>query len=274
MVVRLAAPHEMPRATVREVVEVEGIGVHSGERGHLRIGPAPFGHGIAFVTRDGTVPVSPTHARPGAGRLRLERGRVVVDTPEHLLAAVSGLGLTDLRVVLEGPEVPILDGSARGWVDALESAGRLEGAPCIRRELPEVEVSDAGGRAWCGPGPDRLEVTIDYGHDGPHGRLALPRDRAGFLAVADARTFVLARDVARLVAAGRGRGASRANTVVWSPGDSADEPLRHKALDLWGDLAVLGPVAGTVGVDRGSHQLHQALVTAIAAAWATTGPRG
>lgn len=267
MVVRFAEPRDVPRTTVVASTQWSGVGVHGGRPARVTVSPGPFGHGIVFVTSEGTVRADPRRARAGEGRLVLERGDVRVETPEHLLAACAGLGLTDLRVEIEGPEVPILDGSAQRWVDGLREAGRLEGPPWRRRTLPALEVRAAGGRAWCAPGPDRLLVAIDFGPRGPCGRLETSRDVAGFLSVADAKTFVLADQVEALRRAGRGRGATTANTLVWSVGDSSDGPLRHKALDAWGDLAVLGPVAGTIGIERGSHALHQALINEIVAHW-------
>ncbi len=167
---------------------------------------------------------------------------------------------------LTAAEVPALDGSALGWVQAIDEAGRAEGPGLEVREVPSRRVEAAGGQAWCEPGDDVIRVEVDHGEGGPRGALEVPRTEAAFRAeVAWARTFVLERDVARLRATGRGAGASAENTVVWptSALRAPDEPVRHKLLDLWGDWALLGPVRGRVVAIRGSHALHLALALEV-----------
>lgn len=252
----------MNARTVARPVARSSAGIHSGAACVARLCPAPFGTGVIFRTVDGDVPAQLAFAEAVPGATRLARGSARVDTPEHLLAAVCALGVTDLLVELGGPEVPALDGSAQGWVEALDEAGRVDGPPLSLPEVVAAEVAAAGGVAWIGPGA-RIAVEVDFGADGPRGSLAGPLTEAFFRAeIARARTFVLARDVERLRASGRGRGATAANTRVWSPGDPADEPVRHKLLDAWGDLALLGPAAVALRVVRGSHALHHAVLRA------------
>ena len=149
------------------------------------------------------------------------------------------------------------------WVDAIDEAGRLDGPPLVPFTLARTfRVDGAGGWATLGPGR-RLSVEVAF-EGGPAGALALPMDEASFRQIARARTFVMAADIDRLRAAGRGRGATAENTVVW-PGTalrSTDEPVRHKLLDAWGDLALLGPCRVAMHVVRGSHALHQQLLRA------------
>lgn len=259
----------MNRRTLAAAVTRSGIGVHSGESATIELRPAPFGTGIRFLTADGEVPATLAHARPGLGCTLLEAGRARVATPEHLLAALAALGVTDVQIALHGPEVPALDGSALLWVEAIDVAGRVDGPP-VEPFVPGVEVRvDAfGGTATLGPG-DQLSVDVRF-DDGPVGTLSVPATEAAFRQhVAWARTFVLAGDVARLQAAGRGRGATAENTVVW-PGSTLrapDEPVRHKLLDAWGDLALLGPCRVALHVVRGSHALHQAVLRKVEAPW-------
>lgn len=245
----------------------EGTGIHTGRPARIRISPQPFGTGVRF--RRGGQALSMARAEPGATVLCGPGVRL--GTPEHLLAAISGLWLTDLLVeVSGGDEVPALDGSAAGWVTALDDAGCAEGPPLSCRALPRVRVEEAGGWAASDPESDALSVVVDFGARGPSGALTVRRREAAFRTeVAWARTFVHADDIATLRAAGRGAGADAQNTAVWPSGPlrSPDEPVRHKLLDLWGDLALLGPYAGSVTAHRGSHRLHHALIEAIRAAW-------
>lgn len=260
----------MVRATLARAVARDGVGVHSGQMCRVRLRPAPFGAGLSAQLASGSLPIDWRAASGGAGCTRLATDTGQLDTAEHLLAALSALGVTDAILEVQGPEIPILDGSAAGWVEALDEAGLVAGPPLSPRPLPRVEVQAAGGSAVAGPGPDQLAVVVDFGADGPRGELQVERTSAAFRAqIAWARTFVRAVDVPRLRAAGRGLGASEANTVVWptSPLRAPDEPVRHKLLDAWGDLSLLGPICGSVRVIRGSHALHHALIAEIVEAW-------
>jgi UDP-3-O-[3-hydroxymyristoyl] N-acetylglucosamine deacetylase len=214
------------------------------------------------------VPATLEFARAEPGCTVLARESAAIYTPEHLLAALCALGVTDVFAALEGPEVPALDGSACGWVEAIDKAGRSAGPPLVLWAPREtVEVSGWDGQAWLGPGA-HLSVEVDF-EEGPVGTLSVPQDEASFRRdIMWARTFVLARDVERLLAAGRGKGANADNTLVWPQGQrrAPDEPIRHKLLDAWGDLALLGPCEVAMRVLRGSHALHQALLRKVAGA--------
>lgn len=256
----------MNRRTLASAVRRAGIGVHCGEPAEVELLPAAFGSGIRFVTARGEVPATPAHARPGPGCTLLAAGDAEIATPEHLLAALAGLGVTDVQIRLVGSEVPVMDGSAGPWVDAIDAAGRVDGPALVPfTVLREIRVDGFGGWATIGPG-DTLSVDVAFA-GGPSGSLAVPLDEAGFRAVARARTFVRAEDVEHLRAAGRGRGATAENTVLWPTARlrCPDEPVRHKLLDAWGDLALLGPCRVAVHVARGSHALHQLLVRAALA---------
>jgi UDP-3-O-[3-hydroxymyristoyl] N-acetylglucosamine deacetylase len=151
-------------------------------------------------------------------------------------------------------------------VEAIDEAGRAGGPPLAPREPRDaITVEHDRGRATIEPGEAVLHVHIDYGALGPAGALSVPLTEQAFRdEVCWARTFVLARDAERLRAAGRGGGASEENTVLWPGGAlrSPDEPVRHKALDAWGDLALLGPLRARVTVERGTHALHLLLARA------------
>jgi UDP-3-O-[3-hydroxymyristoyl] N-acetylglucosamine deacetylase len=247
---------------------LEGVGVHGGLPARLSAAPAPWGTGLVFVRGDARIPATLAHARPIAGATVLEAGGVTVSTPEHLLAALSAAGITDAWLTLDGPEVPILDGSAAPWAAAI--VGIAEGPPLAPLVVDAPFVHDGfGGRVALTPGPPSLAVEVAW-DGGPSGALEIAWP-AGFPEVAAARTFVLARELGAARAAGRGRGATAENTVVW-PADGPppglrfpDEPVRHKLLDAAGDLALLGaPLHGRVRVIRGSHALHVAALQAWA----------
>ncbi|MCA9494036.1 MAG: UDP-3-O-acyl-N-acetylglucosamine deacetylase [Myxococcales bacterium] len=238
-------------------MERAGIGLHGGAPVRARLLPAPPGSGIRFRTSSGEVEADLRHATPEPGATVLRAGEAVVRTPEHLLAALAALGVWDVLVELEGDELPALDGSAAGWVEAIDEAGRVTTGPLDPRVPERSRRFEADGAATLGPG-GTIGVDVAY-DDGPVGVLEVPATEEAFRReVAWARTFVLARDVPRLLATGRGRGASEANTVVWPTSElrAPDEPVRHKLLDAWGDLALAGPIRARWFVERGHHVLH------------------
>jgi len=266
------------RTTLASGFEFAGVGVHTGESSRVMVEPGPYGSGLVLRSPTGSeIPVAVAWVVAANGATVLERGGFRVQTPEHLLAALVGHGITDARIGLDGPEVPILDGSSKPYCDAIEQVG-LRAGPAVEplRLRSSVEVELAGGRAVAEPSEDlQVGVAVDYGSpDLPRGTAEVTLRGSCFATeVGWARTFALQRDVERLLAAGRGKGASADNTVIFGPaGPTAplrgpDEPVRHKLLDLVGDLALIGrPLVARVCVERGSHALHHALVRAILAA--------
>jgi UDP-3-O-[3-hydroxymyristoyl] N-acetylglucosamine deacetylase len=240
-------------------VEVASIALHAGVPARARLLPAPWGAGRVFVRDGARIPADLAHATAEPGATVLSAGGVEVRVVEHLLAALDALGVTDVAVEVDGPELPAGDGSALDWVAAIDRAGRVEGPLAPDPDVVPTEVAAHGGVARLGPG-DTVSVEVDF-PDGPRGALRVRRTEAAFRAqIAWARTFVLAREVEALRAAGRGRGATAANTVVWpdAPLRSPDECVRHKLLDAWGDLALRGPGPAAFHVVRGSHRLHVA----------------
>lgn len=245
------------------------MGVHTGAPATVRLHPA-VGSGLTFGVGPTTIPARLGFATAIPGATVLAREGVQIRTVEHLLAALSGLGLTDLRIEVEGPELPVLDGSAQPWVEALNAAGRVEQpdpAPCFAATR-RITVDAAGGTAILEPADaPSLEVHVAY-PDGPTGSMRTDFAPGSFERdIAPARTFVLASQIEALRAAGRGRGATRDNTIVWD-GQAPeglrfpDEPVRHKLLDAMGDLALVGRIRGRVVIHRGSHELHHALLHA------------
>jgi UDP-3-O-[3-hydroxymyristoyl] N-acetylglucosamine deacetylase len=267
------------RATISRSIYVEGVGVHLGRPVRVWIRPTPLYTGIQFRKYGCPalgLPASIEHAESMGGATGLASSQWSVLTVEHLLSAVMGCGLTDLIIEVDGPELPILDGSAAPWVEMFKDAGLLRSViPAPQwRILSRVEVSLGTSHAWLCPSAQfRMEVSVDY--DVPW----LPRGMAEwdgsfeeYERICGSRTFVLARDAARLLAEGRGRGASEKNTVLWPsvPGQVPkglrylDEPVGHKLIDGIGDLALAGAhIIGEVGIHRGSHRLHLSLLRAL-----------
>ena len=208
----------------------------------------------------------------------LGKGTRRVQTVEHLLSAVMGLGLTDLDVAVDTAELPILDGTAGAWAQAILSAGLTDtpvSAPRLVIDAP-VRVSDGDGWMLAEPA-SRLEVSlsIDFSHPLIGQQTLCWSEADDFIAVlGDARTFGFERDVVALQAQGLIAGGSLDNAVVFSESGvlnpsglrSPDEPVRHKAMDMLGDLALLGhPLQGRFSGHRPGHGRVIALVRAILA---------
>ncbi len=241
--------------TLRTPVEFSGAGLHSGRTVRARVLPAPQGTGIEFVRTDvpdsAPIPARIQYRVQADLRTRLKRGNAEVETVEHLLAACAGLGVDNLRIEMDGPEMPGLDGSARSFVELFQQVGTVEQraeARAFRLEQP-IYVRENAATLVALPS-ERPALTLQYiaSFDDPTvqgGSLQLDIDPESFAReIAPARTFCLASEVEKLQAAGFGKGATRDNTVVLGDPQTVmrmgSEPVRHKMLDLIGDLSLLG----------------------------------
>jgi len=267
--------------TLRTPVEVTGVGLHTGEETRVRVAPAPADHGIEFVRTDiedaPSVPALIGNQSPKDRRTRLVRDRVEVETVEHFLAACKGLGVDNLRVEMSGSEFPGVDGSAMPFVELLESGGLVEQKPeakVFRLEEP-VFVRDGNATLVALP-TDKDLLTLQYvaSFEEPgveSGSYQFDIDPETFKSeIASARTFCLASEVEALQAAGLGKGATRDNTVVLGDPDTklrmAGEPVRHKMLDLVGDLSLLGSdLIAHVIATRSGHATNAELVRRLLA---------
>ena len=262
------------RRTLRRDVGCTGIGLHSGKAVRLRLMPAPPEYGIRFFRSDVGVeiPAGLEYLARLDHATTLSRDGVSIDTVEHLLSALRCLGVDDVRVEVDGPEVPVLDGSAAPFVILIHEAG-LRPVPAARRYLKvlaPVEIVRGNKRARLVP-DDHLVVSYTIGFDHPllrHQAVSLRVTPETFAEqVAPARTFGFLRDVEAMRRAGLALGGSLENAIVI--GESGvlnnklrfeDEFVRHKILDALGDLALLGhPVIGHLEVVKGGHALHAAL---------------
>ncbi|HXH28359.1 MAG TPA: UDP-3-O-acyl-N-acetylglucosamine deacetylase [Candidatus Polarisedimenticolia bacterium] len=265
--------------SLRVPVEIEGIGLHSGSRATVRILPAPSGSGLVFVRKDlgdVEIPALCRHLTGSAFATTLARGPVSVATVEHLLSALQGLEIDNARIELGGPEVPILDGSALPFVETLQQAGVIDlGVPRRFMTLTRPIVVRQGDRELAALPANALETTyaIDFPHPAIGYQAATVRlDVPAYVrTIAPARTFCLLRDVEAMKKAGLALGGSLHNALVVGDhgvlNDSLrfqDEFVRHKILDLIGDLALLGaPLRAHLIAFKGGHRLHAALVDRI-----------
>ncbi|MCJ8144665.1 UDP-3-O-acyl-N-acetylglucosamine deacetylase [Ancylobacter sp. A5.8] len=269
------------QTTIGDSITLSGVGVHSGKDARLSIAPAHPDTGIVFYRSDSSQSVRACRSAVRGGDLatvlRDESGPAV-STVEHLLACFAGLGIDNAHVELDGPEVPILDGSAEGFVSAVDEVGIVETDSARRylKVLKPVRIETATGFGELSPYDYgcRLEVEIDFDH------AAIGRQRyAATLSpdvfrkeLARARTFGFVSDVERLWQAGYALGASPDNTICLTEDGIvnttglryADEFVRHKALDAVGDLAISGlPLMGRFRSYRGGHKLNFAVIEAL-----------
>ncbi len=273
----------MSRRTVTGAVEVSGTGLFTGLASTLRVEPIAPGKGVVFrredLPGDHPIPAESRFQVPAERRTALARDGHRVETVEHLLAAVIALGLDDLRLVLNGPEVPILDGSFIPFLRLLESAGvRVVDGAAPRVLIPSpLAVVDGDSRYWVEPA-DQLSVavTLEYAEPVIGTQSA---EWAGDLAsfrreIAPARTFGFEREVAVLAARGAMQGAVAGSGLLLSndrvlngAARWPDEFARHKVGDLVGDLALLGARPRMrIRAHRPSHRGNIACVRAILSA--------
>jgi UDP-3-O-[3-hydroxymyristoyl] N-acetylglucosamine deacetylase/3-hydroxyacyl-[acyl-carrier-protein] dehydratase len=267
------------RALRKPTEPIEGRGIHSGEPSRLRILPAPPGAGLRFRRPDlaGSPALGVEDLQPGdeGGRSTLKRGAVLIQTVEHVAAAIWGMGIDDAEVEVAGPEPPAADGSAAPFVAALEAAGLAETdaeRPAFRVASPLV--AGAGNAVVVALPVEGQRLVLRYRLDYPGEPLA-QGERGVELTpevfkreIAPARTFCPANMVEKLRAMGWGKGATTQNTLVLEGHRVRetelrfpDEPVRHKLLDMVGDLAFLGgALFAELRGTRSGHNLNRAIL--------------
>jgi len=265
------------QTTLRRSVTIEGLGLHSGQMARLSVAPAGSDTGIIFRAPDGTlIPANSDHVVDGHFATTVGAFGVRVRTIEHLMAAAAGLGLDNLIVDVSSEELPGLDGSAKEFLDILERGGQVP-LPALRRPIridTPIRVED--GTRWLRVFPcDTFRVSYTLDHDHPAiGLQAVtveitPKTFAED--VAPARTYGFLKDVGAMRQRGLARGGSLDNTIVVGKRTVLNESLRfpdefvrHKILDLVGDLFLLGrPIRGHVVARNAGHAMNHQLVAAI-----------
>lgn len=265
--------------TLAAPVERRGVGLHSGAETMVRLQPSERpGYHVAWLDRP-DLPEQQLHPDQVCDtRLctALQLGERRLATVEHLLAALAGCGISQAEILVDGEEIPLLDGSALPWVEAIGEAGLQTTGPRIPPPLPPQGLIERRGLSFALAMPaERLTLTvaIEFPQAAIGSQLfSLELSPERFVAeVAPARTFGFRDQVEQLLAAGLIRGGALDNALVcdgdrWlnPPLRFAEEPVRHKLLDLLGDLALVGLPQAQVVAYRGSHQLHTALAAALA----------
>lgn len=271
------------QTTIAKEASVSGVGVHSGKSATLTVRPAGEGAGVVFVRSDVTdraaeIPALVTKVTTTElGTNMSNEAGVSVATVEHFLAACAGLGIDNIVAELDGPELPILDGSSKPFVELLDRAGlkRQDAVKRVLKILKPVEVKHGAKFARLSPGKGfTMNVVIDFASPAI-GRQAISFTMApGAFAreLAWARTFGFAHQAEQLHAMGKGLGASIDNTVVIENDrvlnegglQAPDEFVRHKLLDVIGDLFLAGgTIEGLYEAEQPGHALNNQLLHAV-----------
>lgn len=261
----------MKRRTLKSEASVAGTGLHTGLPCRAVFRPAGGPTGLRFLLPDGSAPIPALldHVASTVRGTNLSLGGRTVHTVEHILSCCAALGVHDLDILMDGPEPPAADGSALPFAEAMLVAGISEKPDQeIEPLAPASPVEFRDGEAFYGAAPaDSLSLRVVFDHPHPMlGRTEFSLDitPASFLReIAPARTFGLREELDGLKAAGLAKGGSLQNAmlvekdrILCAGGPRfADEPVRHKALDLLGDLALLGvPLLAAVRAERTGHR--------------------
>lgn len=270
--------------TLKSSFEVSGVGLHEGERVRVTVRPARADTGAVFLRSDvedsDPIPATIASVAEGGRRTLLRHGPAEVHTVEHLLAALAAHRIDNVEIECDGPEMPGLDGSALPWFERIAAAGVVEQKATARVftiDAP-VSVSKGGASLTALPHDDderddlALSYTLDYTAMGlapQFVEVSAPGEHLGSELLA-ARTFVFAQEVDALREAGFGKGADESNTVILDVEQGtadlryADEPARHKLLDLLGDLYLVGAeLRGRIVAVKSGHALHHELARAL-----------
>lgn len=263
------------QATLEAPFELTGVGVHTGVDCRLRLRPGGVDEGFRLIHRGHTFPAHVGLVSECTRSTKVGLAEFAVSTVEHLLAAAAASQLDNLVIEVEGGEVPILDGSALPFFEEFSRAGRVEQGKSVEPLVLDRPVWVGQGDAMVLARPHHrleLEYLIYYPHPmvGCQQVTFVPDEDSFLEQLAPARTFALWEEVQPLFESGLAKGGDLSNALVIyqdrysSPLRLADEPVRHKCLDLLGDLALLGrPLQARVTAVRAGHRLHVALARKI-----------
>ena len=263
--------------TIKEVIKLEGVGLHSGEQVQMVLCPAPPDTGIVFLTGGKRIKAVCDNVGDTSYATTIHDGTTKIRTVEHLLAALAGLSIDNVYVELDGSEVPIMDGSAWPFIEVIREAGiTVQGS--ARRYLKiikPVTVHEGDKSATLLPSPvSRITYRIDFDHPAISDQsCSMDVEPSTFAEeLAGARTFGFMKDVEMLQKAGLARGGSLENAVVMDDEHILnkeglryhDEFVRHKMLDAIGDLSLAGmPIIGHLVADKSGHWLNHRLVLEV-----------
>ena len=269
--------------TLGNSISAIGVGLHTGKRMTITLNPAPVDAGISFRRSDldgnPVIPANPEKVGDTRLSTTLENDGVRVSTVEHLMAAFAGLGIDNALVDVDGPEIPIMDGSAGPFVFLIESAGiKEQGAPReYIRILETIELVD--GDKWARLEPaDTYNISFSIDFDHPVLRqseqtVSFSFERGSFVKdVSRARTFGFVHDVEQLQTQGLVLGGGLENAIVLDDNQILNEDklrycnefVKHKVLDALGDLYLLGhPIIGAFSAHKSGHALNNRLIRAL-----------
>lgn len=270
----------MLQTTLSKKVSISGVGLHTGVEVNLSLRPAPENTGYIFVRTDlddFEIPASVEYISHCSYATTLMRRGVVLSTCEHLLSALRGTGVDNCFIDVDNIEVPILDGSSENFVELIEIAG-VVGQEAPRRVLKVLEKVEfvQGDRRMSIEPADRFEVecTIDFPHpfiNRQAYKFAIENGSFG-KQIASARTFGFTTEIDMLRKANLALGGSLDNAIVLTPDGMLnqtplrfdDEFVRHKILDIIGDVALLGmPVMGRIVAEKSGHSVHASLMSKL-----------
>jgi UDP-3-O-[3-hydroxymyristoyl] N-acetylglucosamine deacetylase len=263
------------QTTIAQSVTLKGVGLHTGQIATVKLQPASPEQGRYFVRVDlpdrPIIPASVQKVSQTNLSTELEQGEAKVRTVEHLLASLVGLGIDNVAIEIDGPEIPLLDGSAKPWVEAILGVGLTHDGLSVEKQKIEVDkpIFVQEGDAFVAAFPsseERFTYGIEFNYEaiGKQWYSWNPLIESFVEAIAPARTFGLAEQIEKLRRADLIKGGSLDNALVCSqqgwlnpPLRFSNEPVRHKLLDLLGDLSLLGtiPLAHFVAY-KASHKLH------------------
>jgi UDP-3-O-[3-hydroxymyristoyl] N-acetylglucosamine deacetylase len=282
------------QTTIGSRFTARGVGLHSNSGVNVTVRPAPAYTGYLFRRtdlKDFEIPAAPQYVAHVSYATTLMKSGVMIATVEHLLSALMGCGVDNAIIEVDSLEVPILDGSSLKWVELIERAGivALQAPRAFLRILKRVEVNEKNRAISIEPADTfRITCEIDFPHPLIGNQQREVRLHNGNYAaeVAPARTFGFVEELEQLKQSGLGRGGSLENAIALTrdgilnpePLRFADEFVRHKILDIIGDLALCGmPILGHIRACRSGHGLHTRLLSTLLrdrAAWEITHDAG
>jgi UDP-3-O-[3-hydroxymyristoyl] N-acetylglucosamine deacetylase len=261
-------------ATVAAPIRFTGFGLHTGAAGAVEIRPADCGAGVSFLTGGERIPATADYASESPLATVMRRNGAQISTVEHVLSALLASGVSDAEIAVDGPEIPILDGSAKPYVHAIDETGlrMYDSARPVFAPDRALEFRD-GDRAVIVLPSDVFRVRFVGDYPAPIGTHYFDGEISPQVyreQIAGARTFAFLRDVEAMRAAGLARGGSLDNALVYDeegpmqPLQWPNEVVRHKVLDLIGDFSLLGawPQCEVIAIKSG-HAMHTRLINEL-----------
>jgi UDP-3-O-[3-hydroxymyristoyl] N-acetylglucosamine deacetylase len=271
---------KMNQTTIKKTVGASGIGLHTGAPVNIALKPAPENTGYVFIRTDldnFEIPASVEYISHCSYATTLLKNGVVLSTCEHLLSALRGCGIDNCFIEIDNIELPIMDGSSENFIELIEQAGIVEQNAAKRyfRVLKQVSIEEGDRKMSISPS-DKFEVecVIDFKHPfiNRQGLHYIAENGSFRQQIASARTFGFTQEIEMLRKANLARGGSLDNAIVLTPEGMLnetplrfdDEFVRHKVLDIIGDLALLGmPIQGKVTAEKSGHSVHAQLMSKL-----------